>query len=87
MTKIIPNGTVMRWKFNRNHDQYVTVRIVEPVPREPRQWQRYTVIAIDEDGPYKQYKGKQFTAQGNRLFEPVPKFNTLEEVEAWLETQ
>jgi hypothetical protein len=86
--KIIPNGTVMRWKFNRNRDIYLTVRVLDKVKREKGQWQKYRIeVLLQPDGRYAKYVGKEFLAQGNRLFAPIPKFDTIEEVEAWLESQ
>lgn len=85
--KIIPNHTIMRWNYNRNHDVYFTVQIVGKVNREKGQWQKYQVIVIDDGRDDKKYVGKNYNVQGNSLFAPIPKFDTIEEVEAWLESQ
>jgi hypothetical protein len=77
--KVIPNGTVMRWRVNTKRDYWVDVRVLEKVKRRKGEWQKYHVQALGT--------GKTHIVQGNTLFDPVPKFNTIEEVEAWLESQ
>jgi hypothetical protein len=77
--KVIPNGSIMRWKLHRRLDEYADVRVLERVKRKKGEWQKYHVQRLDT--------GKTMVVQGNTLFDPVPKFNTIEEVEAWLESQ
>jgi hypothetical protein len=74
---VIPNGTLMRWQPNKRRDELVNVRVLMKVKRAKGEWQKYHVQRVDT--------GKTFVVQGNVLFEPVPKFNTIEEADAWLE--
>lgn len=76
---VIPNGTLMRWQPNKRRDEHVDVRVLMKVKRDKREWQKYHVQRTDT--------GKTFVVQGNVLFDPVPKFNTIEEAEAWLDQQ
>lgn len=77
--KIIKNGSVMRWKVNRRHREFVTVTVLQAVRRKKGEWQKYHVQRHDT--------GKTMVVQGNTLYAPVPKFNTIEEADAWLESQ